>query len=107
MNTLFWDPWPEGLKGVSCCLDWQALGMPKRKQPGQAAFWAVYKGNMTLGQYRHSEGFEKILKQNKYLDVWYFDTSYFCDRELLRLTFFTSSLPVRNRVPRSKAALSL
>jgi hypothetical protein len=49
---------------------------------------------MTLGQYRLPEGLEKLRSKNKYLNMWYFDTSYFRGRGLLRLTFFTSSLPV-------------
>ncbi|WSH22522.1 hypothetical protein U8Q07_09340 [Rhizobium ruizarguesonis] len=94
MNTLFWDPWPEGLKGVSCCLDWQAKGMPKESSPDRLRSGAVYKGNGTSGQYQLPEGLEKLLSKNKYLNMWYFDTSYFRGRGLLRLTFFTSSLLV-------------
>jgi hypothetical protein len=54
----------------------------------------VYKGNGTSGQYQLPEGLEKLLSKNKYLNMWYFDTSYFRGRGLLRLTFFTSSLLV-------------
>jgi hypothetical protein len=62
VNTLFWDPWPEGLKGVSCCLDWHARGDAKKK----AARIGCVLARCIKG-IRHGVNidFPQVLKKNK------------------------------------------
>ncbi|WP_141506749.1 hypothetical protein [Rhizobium phaseoli] len=67
--------------------------MPKRKQPERLRSGAVYKGNVTSGQYRHFRRSEKNGNKNSGLSVGYYGTSNFLgsqDRHALVLTLPTT-----------------